>query len=136
MFKQLFDAAVAFAASLIRLVNKAPPSCSNLVVTAVAAAAWRPWWQLGGVGGNSFNNMAAAAVAMAAATAAAEWRRQWQLLDIYSLSTYEGIWNSHVGSLPLGISGTWHSIVRLVAKASLPPPCLDTCVSCYTLEHK
>ena len=41
------------------------------------------------------------------------------LLDI-PLSNYEGIWNSHVGSLPLRISGTWHSIVRLTAVCRHP----------------
>ena len=42
----------------------------------------------------------------------------------YPLSNYEGIWNSHVESLPLRISGTWHSIMR--EAASLPPPRQDT----------
>ena len=36
------------------------------------------------------------------------------------LSNYEGIWNSHVGPLPLRISGTWHSIVRLTAVCRHP----------------
>ena len=35
----------------------------------------------------------------------------------YPLSNYAGIWNSQVGSLPLRISGSWHSIVRMAGKA-------------------
>jgi hypothetical protein len=52
----------------------------------------------------------------------------------YPLSNYEGIWNSHIESLPLRISGTWHSIMRNAAR--LPPPCKDTYVSCFASEHK
>ena len=39
----------------------------------------------------------------------------------YPLSNYAGIWNSHVGTLPLCISGTWHSIVRMAEKYNFPP---------------
>ena len=42
----------------------------------------------------------------------------------YPLSNYEGIWISHIESLPLRISDTWHSIMR--EAASLPPPRKDT----------
>ena len=42
----------------------------------------------------------------------------------YPLSNNDGIWNSHVESLPLSISGTWHSIMR--EATSLPPPRQDT----------
>lgn len=35
----------------------------------------------------------------------------------YPLSDYVGIWNSHVGSLPLRIYDLWHSIVRMAGKA-------------------
>ena len=40
-------------------------------------------------------------------------------LVTYPLSNYVGIWNSHVGTLPLRISGTRHSIMRMAAKYNL-----------------
>ncbi len=39
------------------------------------------------------------------------------------LFSYIEIWNSHVGTFPLRISGTWHSIVRMAAKCNLLPHC-------------
>ncbi len=50
------------------------------------------------------------------ATTSGERQHYW-LLVRYPRSNYVGIWNSRVGSLPLRISGTWHSFVRMAGKA-------------------